>query len=252
MWRDRGSLQLAEAGPGDLDADAEQQKGGQPHHHIRAVVAKSGNRGLGKAVTNIDRGGDSREAGNGHPGEHRKMSEIDDLLWPLATEGNGDRDCSRSNGERHGQWVKSIAIRSLRGLGSALIPQLLSALEERPPKRSQHHTAGNGQDRQCYAKKLQHIRTDKQRTEQQEESIYRHPEGKRMALPLSVVSRQGEENWSVADRVNNREQAGVNQKKDMREMLHQPSHGSLVASAVPHDAEKGPGVALQSDRQAEL
>jgi len=101
MWLDQGGLQLAEAGTYDLDADAEQQKGGQPHHYIRAVVAKSSNCGLGKAVTKIDRGGYSREAGNGHPSEHRKMSEIDDLLWPLATERNGDRDSSRSNGEWH-------------------------------------------------------------------------------------------------------------------------------------------------------
>jgi len=56
--------------------------------------------GLGKAVTNIGRGGDSREAGNGYPGEHRKMSEIDDLLWRLATEGNGDRNCRPTRLER--------------------------------------------------------------------------------------------------------------------------------------------------------
>jgi len=74
--------------------------------------------------------------------------------------------------------------------GAMFFTDYSMSLEERPAKRSHHHTTGNAQDRQCDAEKLQHIGTDKQRTEQQEESIDRHPEGKRMALPLSVVSRQ--------------------------------------------------------------
>jgi len=56
MWLDQGGLQLAEAGTYDLDADAEQQKGGQPHHHIRAVVAKSDNRAPGPTVSSMVNG----------------------------------------------------------------------------------------------------------------------------------------------------------------------------------------------------
>jgi hypothetical protein len=73
----------------------------------------------------------------------------------------------------------------------------------------------------------------------------------RQPLPLSVVSRQGEENWSVADRINNREQAGVNQKNTCVKCFTNPVM-ALVASAGPHDAGKGRGSLLQSDRQAEL
>ena len=57
-----------------------------------------------------------------------------------------------------------------------------------------------------------------------------------MALPLSGVSRQGEENWIVADRVNNQEQAGINQKNTCVKCCANPV-SALMASASPPAAK---------------
>ena len=101
-----------------------------------------------------------------------------------------------------------------------MVRQLLFGLEERPAERSDHHTAGNAQDRQSNAEEFEHIRADEQRTEQQEEAVDRDPKGKSTALPISAVGGQGEKDWSIADRINDREQTSVYQQKDMRKMVY--------------------------------
>src|SRR5664279_1241372 len=118
-------------------------------------------------------------------------------------------DAARPDGNRKGQGLKGMlqgifeGSRSFlcRGRGDLLV-------EQTPASRRQEQPAGDLNDRQADAKKGQDFASEQERHGQQSESVCRYFPCQHLLSRLRVVPRQAQEDWSISNWVDHREQCG--------------------------------------------
>ena len=85
--------------------------------------------------------------------------------------------------------------------------------------------------------KLQHVRADEHRGEQQDEPVDRDPARQIVPHPLGVAAGQREKDRRAADRVHDREQPGIDEQKGLGDLMHSGSAAryGLPASAAAYN-----------------
>src|ERR1700742_1543904 len=157
------SHQLAQATPRDLNADTDEDEGGQADQRVDAGLAEISYQRRGKSICTIDRerNGEDTEQCRGDD-EHRMSRDLATGMMTTDRQRNGDG--TGSDGERQRQRIEAIVRRSQR-IRLDLLRFRTAGVVEQPPA----HGSDEGAPRHTYhrnsdAEELQNERTEQHRS----------------------------------------------------------------------------------------
>lgn len=201
--------QRGDAGPGDLHADAGEDEGGQPHHHVDAGLAEKARQRPGEAVRQIDRQRDREQAEHGGGGDHDRLRQRF-AFRAAAADGQRHRDRSRSDGERQSERIETVADRGRGQFGFDRLPlrRRTAFAEQLPAHRRDEKPAGDAHHRHGEPEEFEDFRTEEERAEQEKKAVDRDAARKAIALGLGAARGQAQKNRRRAERIDDGKQRG--------------------------------------------
>lgn len=199
-----GREEFGDPAPQYLYADAEKNEGREPQRNRGAGVAKDVADPVGEGEAEID---DERQHSIG---KQRGEIELDAKRKWIArcmagAERDHHRDCARTRGDGHGEWIESHAriILVWRGIGGLLFLDIFAfvLLKELPAGRRDHDPAGHAQGGHGNPEELEHIAADKQGNDKDKKTVNGNPARKRFAGAVCGMAGELEEDERAAGRI---------------------------------------------------
>jgi hypothetical protein len=208
--------QLGSPVPQDLDTDAEQQEGGEPHHDAGAGGADDVGEPCRVPVGHVDQEREQRHRCEGlqEEFEGRRVEAV----RAAGADGNGDRDGAGARGEGHRERIEGEprgryrAPVRVRGFAAALLRGI--RLVEHAPARHRHHdAAGHPQNRNRNSEEAEHVRAHVERCRHDAERIDRHPQRHLLADLLVDPEGCAEKNERPGQRIDDGDQGSESEQE---------------------------------------
>src|SRR2546427_180080 len=198
--------------PQNLDADAHEEKGREPQDDAHAAFADDCGETIGKTVTKKNAQRHERRTNDRRKNGKEIRAQVVRLI---CAESDGDRNRTRTDGERQGQRVKSVVENILQVdlfLDVDVAVVVFLTLEHGPPVGNDDEAAADLDDRNGNSKEIQDVRADQERSNQQHETVHGHAAGQGSARGGGIFLRQGEKDRAAAERIHDRKQRTENQQ----------------------------------------